>query len=264
MNRLYPALGLVVLIVVSGCDRGQSPRPSTAEENGAVTFFDDERASPSTSKEGAPYERRRRDMVEFQLARRDITDERVLEVMRRVPRHQFVPAGARSQAYADHPLSIGLGQTISQPYIVAFMTQALGLQPDDRVLEIGTGSGYQAAVLAELCEEVYSIEIVPELSKRAAIVLEHLGYENIHLKIGDGYRGWPSKAPFDAIMVTAAPGHVPQPLLDQLAPGGRMILPVGRFHQDLILIEHRERQFFRRKVLPVRFVPMTGEAENIR
>jgi protein-L-isoaspartate(D-aspartate) O-methyltransferase len=203
-------------------------------------------------------------MVDRQLAGRDISDRRVLAALGKVPRHRFVPAHLLSQAYADYPLPIGHEQTISQPYVVAFMSQALRLEGDERVLEIGTGSGYQAAVLGELAREVYTIEIVEPLAQRATSLLAELGYDNVHVRAGDGYRGWPEHAPFDAIMVTAAPDHVPQPLVDQLAPGGRMIIPVGAISQDLVLIERTARGVTRRQVLPVRFVPMTGEAERRR
>ena len=201
-------------------------------------------------------------MVERQLSARDITDPRVLEVMRRVPRHRFVPEDIRPRAYDDRPLPIGYEQTISQPYVVAFMTQALRLDPDARVLEIGTGSGYQTAVLAELAGRVYSIEIVPPLAERAAATLAELGYDNVRIRQGDGYAGWPEAAPFDAIMVTAAPDHVPQPLVDQLAVGGRMIIPVGEYRQTLTVLTRTEDGVTEDAVLPVLFVPMTGEAQR--
>ncbi len=203
-------------------------------------------------------------MVRDQIAARDIRDSRVLAAMRRVPRHLFVPAEVQHLAYVDSPLPIGMSQTISQPYIVAFMTEALELKPRDRVLEIGTGSGYQAAVLAELVKEVYTIEIVEPLARDAEARLKRLGYTNIHLRVGDGYRGWPDAAPFDAIMLTAAPDHVPQPLLDQLREGGRLILPLGRGEQDLVRLRRTRQGIQREILLPVRFVPMTGEAENMR
>ena len=201
-------------------------------------------------------------MVERQLIARDITDPRVLEVMRRVPRHRFVPEGIRPRAYDDRPLPIGHEQTISQPYVVAYMTQALQLAPGARVLEIGTGSGYQTAVLAELAATVYSIEIVPPLAARAAATLGELGYDNVEIREGDGYAGWPEAAPFDAIMVTAAPDHVPQPLVDQLAVGGRMIIPVGDYRQTLTVLTRTDGGVTEEAVLPVLFVPMTGEAER--
>ena len=174
------------------------------------------------------YPRLREDMVRHQIMARGVAEPKVLEAMRKVPRHLFVPEKYRAFSYRDHPLPIGQGQTISQPYIVAFMTEALDLKPDDRVLEIGTGSGYQAAVLAELVKEVYTIEIIEELGKRARKTLEMLGYKHIHVKIGDGYKGWPEEAPFDAVIVTCAPEQIPRALIEQLNDGGRMIIPVGR------------------------------------
>lgn len=204
----------------------------------------------------------RETMVRTQLVARDITDATVLAAMRKVPRHWFVPAELRFQAYDDGPLPIGEGQTISQPYIVAFMTEQLRLKGGEKVLEIGTGSGYQAAILGEICAEVYTIEIVDVLAERSAELLRRMGYQNIHVRSGDGYRGWPEQAPFDAIMVTAAPEHVPQPLVDQLKIGGRMILPVGNFFQELKVIVKTEQGTYDRDVLPVRFVPMTGEARQ--
>ena len=206
---------------------------------------------------------KRHKMVQEQIERRGIRDKLVLEAMRKVPRHLFVPDYLKDQAYIDSPLPIGNNQTISQPYIVAFMTEALKLKGDEKVLEIGTGSGYQAAVLAEIAKNVYSIEIIPSLGKRADEILKTLQYKNIHVEIGDGYRGLPDQAPFDAIMVTAAPEHIPQPLVDQLKIGGRMIVPVGDFYQELILITKQPDGSIKKKsVLPVRFVPMTGEAQD--
>ncbi len=201
-------------------------------------------------------------MVERQLIARDITDPRVLDAMRRVPRDRFVPQDLLQRAYDDRPLPIGYRQTISQPYVVAYMTQALQLAPDARVLEIGTGSGYQTAVLAELTAAVYSIEIVPPLAARAAAALAELGYDNVQVREGDGYAGWPEAAPFDAIMVTAAPDHVPQPLVDQLAVGGRMIVPVGANRQTLTVLTRTGAGVTEEATLPVIFVPMTGEAER--
>ena len=209
-----------------------------------------------------PHRKARQLMVQQQIASRGIRDQRVLEAMRKVPRHLFVPSQMQPYAYMDNPLPIGYEQTISQPYIVGFMTEALKLKPGDRVLEIGTGSGYQAAVLSQLVREVYSIEIVEPLATEAAGRLRGLGYSNIMVRVGDGYRGWLEAAPFDAIMVTAAPDRVPQPLLDQLAPDGRLILPVGKYFQSLILIQRTGKGFKRENLLPVRFVPMTGEAEK--
>lgn len=203
-------------------------------------------------------------MVEKQLAGRDINQGRVLDAMRRVQRHLFVPADLREEAYADHPLPIGFGQTISQPYIVAFMTQALHLKEGEKVLEIGTGSGYQAAILAEMGAMVYTIEIVEPLAKEAETRLASLGYDNVHVRAGDGYGGWPEQAPFDAVIVTAAPESIPQPLVQQLAMGGRMIIPVGGMVQDLILLEKRPDGIHKKDVLPVRFVPMTGKIQTQR
>ena len=202
-------------------------------------------------------------MIQQQLMTRGINDNRVLAAMAKVPREEFVPADERAAAYTDHPLPIGYDQTISQPYIVAFMTEQLQPKTNDRVLEIGTGSGYQAAILAGLVTEVYTIEIIEPLAKNAEATLDRLGYKNVHVKVGDGYKGWPEHAPFDAIIVTAAPDHVPQPLVDQLKEGGRMIIPVGqRFAQELYLLEKKNARLQQSAVLPVRFVPMAGEAEK--
>ncbi len=201
-------------------------------------------------------------MLRHHLAARGI-DGRIVEAMGRVPRESFVPPGYRQAAYADRPLPIGYGQTISQPYIVALMTNVVEPQADDVALEIGTGSGYQAAVLAELVDTVYSVEIIPELTERATAVLRDLGYDNVVAETRDGYRGWPEHAPFDVIVVTAAPDHVPQPLVDQLAPGGRMVIPVGDRYQQLKLIRKDERgQVVTQTVVDVQFVPMTGEAQQ--
>lgn len=204
-------------------------------------------------------------MVEQQLRSAGIRDGRVLGAMARVPRHRFVPRTELPAAYDDAPLPIGFGQTISQPYIVAFMTQAARVAPGDRVLEIGTGSGYQAAVLADVvgpAGAVYSIEIVPELAARARVTLAELGYANVHVRAGDGYRGWPEHAPFDAIVVTAAPDHVPPALVAQLATGGRLVIPVGTqaAGQELLVISRDARGVTTRRTIPVRFVPFTGEA----
>ena len=199
-------------------------------------------------------------MVQQQLVTRGIKDERVLAAMRKVPREEFVPADQRSDAYQDGPLPIGYDQTISQPYIVAFMTEQLRPDPADRILEIGTGSGYQAAILAELVKDVYTIELVEPLAKTAEATLQHLGYKNVHSKVGDGYKGWPEEAPFDAIIVTCAPDKVPQPLLDQLKDTGRMVIPVGeRFAQQLYMLEKKNGQLKESVTLPVRFVPMMRE-----
>jgi len=204
----------------------------------------------------------RRRMVRTQIEARGVHDAAVLRAMREVPRHLFVPENLRSQAYADGPLPVGHDQTISQPYIVALMTEALDLKEQDRVLEVGTGSGYQAAVLAEIAREVFTIEIIEPLGRQAEKHLHALGYSNVHVRIADGYQGWPEQAPFDAIIVTAAPDHIPQPLVEQLRIGGRLIIPVGRKEQELVLLHRREDSVERRVLTPVRFVPMTGEAEE--
>jgi protein-L-isoaspartate(D-aspartate) O-methyltransferase len=202
-------------------------------------------------------------MVDTQIVARGVRDARVLAAVREVPRHLFVDPSQRTQAYEDHPLPIAGNQTISQPYIVALMTQLLELQPNARVLEIGTGSGYQSAVLGKCALEVYSIEILPELARSAEAKLKNLHYDNVTVKEGDGYRGWPEHAPFDGIIVTAAPARIPQPLLDQLAPGGRMVIPVGGFFQELkVFHKDADGKITEKDIIPVRFVPMTGEAEK--
>jgi len=202
-------------------------------------------------------------MVETQLVARGVRDPRVLAAMREVPRHLFVDPSQRPRAYEDHPLPIAGNQTISQPYIVALMTELAEITPGEKVLEIGTGSGYQSAVLSRLAAEVYSIEIVPELARESAQRLKSLGYTNVTVREGDGYRGWPESAPFDAIIVTAAPDRIPQPLLDQLAPGGRMVIPVGDFFQELkVLTKEKNGRITEKDIIPVRFVPMTGEIEK--
>jgi len=202
----------------------------------------------------------RRAMIARQMRARDIHDERVLEAIGRVPRHLFVPDADRASAYEDHPIPIGCHQTISQPYIVAFMTQALEISRSHRVLEIGTGSGYQTAVLAELVREVYSIEVVPELAARAHRALADLGYTNVRLRLGDGHLGWPDAAPFDRILGAAAAADVPQALVDQLADDGILVLPVGDWNQELRVIRKRAGRVESRDVLPVRFVPMVKQS----
>jgi protein-L-isoaspartate(D-aspartate) O-methyltransferase len=201
-------------------------------------------------------------MVMTQIISRGVHDERVLDAMRKVPRERFVREKDLDLAFYDGPLSIGCGQTISQPYIVAYMTEMLSLSENDRVLEIGTGSGYQTAVLAEVAAEVYSVEIVEELSERARIILEELGSSNVHLMAGDGSEGWPEHAPFDAIMVTAAPAHVPEGLIEQLADGGRMIVPVGVYEQYLRLFTKKGDEVEKQDLIGVRFVPMTGRVQR--
>ncbi len=210
-----------------------------------------------------------RDMMvkrQLQGLGRDIRNKRVLTAMRRVPRHEFVPVERHSEAYADTALPIGHGQTISQPYVVAFMTEKLDPQPEDRVLEIGTGSGYQAAILSPLVKDVYTVEIVEPLGRQAARVLKRLGCDNVRTRVGDGYTGWPEAAPFDSIIVTCAPDEIPEPLVTQLKEGGRMIIPVGPEggRQNLYLMQKIEGRVSPVAVMPVRFVPMTGEASEHR
>jgi protein-L-isoaspartate(D-aspartate) O-methyltransferase len=233
MRRLA-RLFVIAAIAAAGC--GQKPTPAS------------------------DFAAERQRMVQQQLIARGVNNERVLAAMAKVPREEFIPADSHAVSYEDGPLPIGYGQTISQPYIVAFMTEKLRLKPSDRVLEIGTGSGYQAAILAELVAEVYTIEIVEPLGKNAEATLQRLNYKNVHVRVGDGYSGWPEHAPFDAIIVTCAPDHVPQQLTEQLKDGGRMVIPVGeRFAQQLYLLEKRNGQLKESATLPVRFVPMARE-----
>jgi protein-L-isoaspartate(D-aspartate) O-methyltransferase len=198
-------------------------------------------------------------MVDEQLRARGISDGSVLRAMEKVPRHMFVPEQLRHMAYADRPLPIGMEQTISQPAIVAYMTEAARVSKKKKVLEIGTGSGYQAAILGEVAGEVYTIEIIPELAERARRVLVELGYKNVFVKAGNGYLGWPEHAPFDAIVVTAAPDEIPQALIDQLAVGGKMVIPVGTENQEMVIVEKGRKGVTKKRTIPVRFVPMTGK-----
>jgi protein-L-isoaspartate(D-aspartate) O-methyltransferase len=231
-------------------------------------------AAPSGRAADDPYAGLRHRMVAEQIRQRDVRAPEVLAAMEEVPRHLFVPAAQRGEAYGDTALPIGGGQTISQPYIVALMTSLLAVGRDAKVLEIGTGSGYHAAVLSRVAGEVYTVEIVPDLAARARRTLAQLGYGNVHVRTGDGFRGWPEEGPFDAILLTAAPRQVPAPLLAQLKPGGRLVAPVGRHleregskavWQELeILTKQADGSVETRRVIPVRFVPMTGEAESRR
>jgi protein-L-isoaspartate(D-aspartate) O-methyltransferase len=207
------------------------------------------------------YDKMRQEMVERQLKTRGIKDKQVLKALETIPRHVFVPDYLADEAYSDGPLPIGSGQTISQPYIVAYMSELLNLKKSDKVLEIGTGSGYQAAVLAELVDTVFTIEIIPELTEKAQKVLNNLEYGNIKFKVENGYYGWPENAPYDAIIVTAAAEEIPQPLIDQLKVGGHLIIPVGDFFQELILLIKEDKGIRKEKKLPVRFVPLTGETD---
>ncbi|MDQ4121456.1 MAG: protein-L-isoaspartate(D-aspartate) O-methyltransferase [Acidobacteriota bacterium] len=205
------------------------------------------------------YKKERREMVDQQIRARGISDGSVLKAMEKVPRHKFVPSDRRHLAYRDHPLPIGQNQTISQPFIVAYMTEVADISKKDKVLEIGTGSGYQAAILGELAKEVYTIEIIPELAEGASKVLDELGYKNIFVKTGNGYLGLPEQAPFDAIIVTAAPDEVPKALIEQLAVDGKMVIPVGDTNQEMTVIKKTKKGVTERRTMQVRFVPMTGK-----
>lgn len=251
--RLRVLLLFFVLLATCGEREGESsatPREPRAQARGEPRGFADERADE------------REAMVRTQLAGRDVRDEAVLAAMRRVPRHRFVPAAYQAEAYADYPLRIGHDQTISQPYIVGLMTQMAQVRRGQRVLEIGTGSGYQAAVLAELGADVYSIEIVRALGESARARLRELEYGTVQVRIGDGYQGWPEQAPFDAILLTAAPPAIPEPLLGQLAVGGRLVAPIGRDDQELVVVTRTQDGYERSDGIPVRFVPMTGRAQR--
>jgi protein-L-isoaspartate(D-aspartate) O-methyltransferase len=217
-------------------------------------------APPASDEEAIA--RAREQMVTEQIEARGVKDAATLKAMRSVPRHLFVPPSAMGEAYEDHPFPIGSGQTISQPYIVAFMTEALHLSGGETVLEVGTGSGYQAAVLARIAAKVYTIEIVEDLARQARERLERLGYRNVEVRAGDGYAGWPEVAPFDGIMVTAAAPRIPGPLKAQLKDGGRLVIPVGDEYQEIVVVTRRGQAFDERRVLPVRFVPMTGKVRQ--
>jgi len=220
------------------------------------------KAEPKVNQEKDEYALEREKMVANHIAARGVKDKKVLAAMRKVQRHKFVPENMKKFAYEDRPLPIGEDQTISQPYIVALMTELLKLEKENRVLEIGTGSGYQAAVLAEIVKEVYTIEIVEPLAKSSEKRLKGMGYKNITIKFGDGYKGWKEHAPFDAVIVTAAPDHIPEPLVEQLKVGGKMIIPVGKYFQELKLLTKTKDGIKTKNMLPVRFVPMTGEAQE--
>jgi len=257
-GRFLALAGLVVMLAACGVAKtlpAESPVPA------AETATRPPRPSPAVTAGPLPdpFVERRQAMVENQIEARDLSDPAVLEAMRTVPRHLFVPVEYLDQAYNDHPLPIGYGQTISQPYIVALMTDLIDLRPGERVLEIGTGSGYQAAILAQVTGQVYTIEIIPELAGRAQQTFDRLGYEQITAKQADGYHGWAEHAPFDAILVTAAPDHVPQPLVNQLADRGRMVIPIGPpgGYQSLWVLERQGDQILRTNWGGVRFVPLT-------
>lgn len=258
---LFLAMAVVAGGTLPACS-GQNlfaPPPTATRLEVSTPLPTATRPVASVSPTADPYFNARQEMVKYQLAARDIKDAKVLQIMGRVPRHEFVLPEDLARAYEDHPLPIGWGQTISQPYIVALMTQLLELKPGDKVLEIGTGSGYQAAVLAEITDQVYTIEIIPQLAERAAARLKRLGYDKVQTKIGDGYYGWEEHAPFDAIIVTAAPDHVPPPLVQQLKEGGRLVIPVGPpgSYQTLWRIRKQAGQVVAENITGVVFVPLT-------
>jgi protein-L-isoaspartate(D-aspartate) O-methyltransferase len=247
MNKFFVLITLCLFLLFFSCYSSANLNKSLTEEPSNTVVAQDK------------YELARRDMVDQQIRARGISDESVLKAMYKVPRHKFVPPTHSKIAYIDSPLTIGHNQTISQPFIVAYMTEAADISRKKKVLEIGTGSGYQAAILGELAKEVYTIEIIPELAEGARKVLNELGYKNIHVITGNGYLGLPEQAPFDAIIVTAAPPEIPQALVDQLAVGGKMIIPVGETNQEMMVIKKTKKGVTQRKTMQVRFVPMTGK-----
>ncbi|MDQ3750134.1 MAG: protein-L-isoaspartate(D-aspartate) O-methyltransferase [Acidobacteriota bacterium] len=247
MNKLLILLPLCICLSLFSCYN------SVNLQNSADAQTQD------TKKAKDEYKRERREMVEQQIRARGIEDDSVLEAMLKVPRHKFVPENLAKEAYIDSPLPIGLNQTISQPFIVAYMTEAADISKKDKVLEIGTGSGYQAAILGELAKEVYTIEIIPELAERSTQILQQLGYKNVFVKTGNGYLGIPEQAPFDAIVVTAAPDEIPQALVDQLAVDGKMVIPVGNANQEMVVIKKTKKGVTEKRTMQVRFVPMTGK-----
>lgn len=259
IREICSVMVVITLSTAPACAQRDTPNRSDQTTDNRKPGTKEVQGLPRTTERAAE----RHAMVADQIQARDVRDASVLRAMRNVPRHWFVPENVRRRAYADRPLPIGERQTISQPYIVAFMTQALALTPESKVLEVGTGSGYQAAVLAEITPHVYTIEIVEPLARRTIKLLEQRGYRTIETRIGDGYAGWPEQAPFDAIIVTCAPGHIPPQLFQQLKPGGRMCIPVGPegWGQSLQLItKTAEGRMDVSNLMPVRFVPMTGEA----
>jgi protein-L-isoaspartate(D-aspartate) O-methyltransferase len=245
---IVPAL-CISFLIFHGC---AAQKPEDAASVGYQT------KKPS----GDEFQDQRRRMVERQIRERGIKNQAVLEAMMKVPRHRFVTAENMASAYEDHPLPIGQGQTISQPYIVAYMTEAAEISDNEKVLEIGTGSGYQAAILGELAKEVYTIEIIPELAERARRTLGELGYQNVRVKTGNGYAGWAEYAPYDGIVVTAAPDEVPKALIDQLAMNGKMVIPVGVGDQEMMIITKTAEGVIEKRTIPVRFVPMTGKPKK--
>jgi protein-L-isoaspartate(D-aspartate) O-methyltransferase len=239
----------VSFLIFHGC---ATPKPEGASGVGSST----------QTGERDEFKDQRGRMVERQIRARGIKNQAVLEAMMKVPRHRFVTAEYVTSAYEDHPLPIGQGQTISQPYIVAYMTEAAEISDNEKVLEIGTGSGYQAAILGELAKEVYTIEIIPELAERARRTLSELGYQNVRVKTGNGYEGWAEYAPYDGIVVTAAPDEVPKALIDQLAMNGKMVIPVGVGDQEMMIITKTAEGVIEKRTIPVRFVPMTGKPKK--
>ena len=259
---ILAALGLFFW-AAGGCNKSPTVEPKNKTEvKPGQPEGESTAAGAARPQAGDVHAQRRARMVKNDLASRDITDRAVLEAMGEVPRHEFVPEELEWRAYQDNALPIAEDQTISQPYVVALMTQLAEVGASDRVLEIGTGSGYQAAVLAEIAKKVYTIEIIEPLGVQARATLDRLGYKNIEYRIGDGYAGWPEAAPFDAVLVTAAPPRVPQPLKDQLAVGGKLIIPVGEGYQSLRVITRTKTGFEERDVASVLFVPMTGKAQE--
>lgn len=252
-NSLLLIMSFCVVIIFTNCLRGNQTEKKKMDSSkshiikNGMKHFEDRYSE-------------RKHMVDSQLRYREISDTRALLAMEEVPRHFFIPNSGQKDAYGDHPVPIGEGQTISQPFMVAIMTQCLELKTTDRALEIGTGSGYQAGVLAELCKEVYTIEIVEPLGKRAEVTLKELGYENVKVKIGDGFEGWKEHAPYDGIIVTCACEEIPQPLIDQLAEGGRLVIPVGEYnaYQTLKVLTKKGKDLNSKDVLDCRFVPLTG------
>lgn len=244
IDRRTALLLVVLLFPLNSCAPSSLSEQIALEENAAQDFA-----------------QQRRNLVD-ELRSQGINSSTVLEAMLKVPRHKFVPSSQRHLAYQNRPLSIGHGQTISQPFIVGYMTEAASIAPGEKVLEIGTGSGYQAAVLAELAKEVYTIEIIPELAEGARALLQELGYKNVQVKTGNGYEGWTEHAPFDAIVVTAAPDHIPRALVDQLAFRGKMVIPVGTTFQEMVIVSKDESGVIERRTIPVRFVPMTGKPKQ--
>ena len=247
MNKLLILLPLCICLSLFSCYNSVNLQNSVEAQKQDTNNAKDE------------HKKERREMVEQQIRARGIEDESVLNAMMKVPRHKFVPETLAKQAYIDSPLPIGLNQTISQPFIVAYMTEAADISKKDKVLEIGTGSGYQAAILGELAKEVYTIEIIPELAERSTQILQQLGYKNVFVKTGNGYLGIPEQAPFDAIIVTAAPDEIPQALVDQLAVDGKMVIPVGNANQEMVVIKKTKKGVTEKRTMQVRFVPMTGK-----